>query len=189
MTGDPENKSANDNSNFNISEKHAWKYFELHATQRISLFKLYIVVLSAYITASGYIIIRIDKVSNIEEFSLMIISIIFIAVTLIFFLLDRRNRKLIHIAEDSLMEMEKFRYSRKEEEVHQVFVREKYFSDNCCTPRHTYCFTALFVLAILCSLLIFFYAWHHSYEINCITSQACLQDCNSFTKYSNKCQS
>lgn len=180
------------NSAFILLDKHAWNYFQLHASQRISLIKLFIILLSAYITASGYLIIRINQSSNIEELSLMFISAIFIAVTVIFFLLDRRNRKLIHIAEDSLRELEKLHLKNTGDDVHQIFIREKYFSDNCCSPRHTSCFSALFLIAIASSLFIYFYAWHHSYQSSycystCTKIEACIPSCQSLSTNADNC--
>lgn len=145
-------KIADNNEN---SSNHAWRYFELHAGQRISLIRYFVIVLSLYVTGSSYLIAKFSDNGCMEEYSVIIFSGIFILITIIFWLLDNRSRKLIHIAERSLR-----RYERegKEDYTHKIFISEK--KSACCTIRHTHCFRALFIIAILSALLIAYCSWN-----------------------------
>ncbi len=132
---------------------YAWRYFQLHAAQRISLIRYYIVVLSIYITGSGYFLVKFSLASHTEEIGLIFFSIFFILLTIIFWLLDNRNRTLIHLAENSLRSYEK---NCEFEREHKIFIREK--SSSQCSIRHTCCFKALFILAILSATFILVYS-------------------------------
>lgn len=135
---------------------HAWRYFELHATQRISLIRYYIIVLSLYVTGAGYLVAKFSLESCTEEIGVIFFSAIFIVLTIIFWFLDNRNRRLIHLAEKSLRSHER---SSKLEPEHKIFIREQKISR--CSIRHTHCFRALFILAIISAVVILLYSsWH-----------------------------
>ena len=148
----PENKS--NKKDFNLD--HAWKYFELHANQRISLIRFFIILLSLYVTGSAYLIAKINDKGCIEEYGVIFFSIGFFFITIIFWFLDSRNRKLIHIAECSLRKYEEDNIIQYR---HKIFNREK--DTSCYSIRHTHCFRALFVIAIISTFIIACFAWHH----------------------------
>lgn len=135
------------------SYHHAWRYFELHANQRISLFRNFVVLLSLYVTGAGFLLVKFHykhaPQSNIEESGLVILSIIFILVTIIFWFLDKRNKDLIHFAENSLIEHEKYCTM---DDTHKIFLKEKNSSQ--CAIRHTLCFRALYIISIISALAI-----------------------------------
>ncbi len=138
--------------------EHGWRYFELHANQRISLFRYYIIFFSLYVTGVGFLLIKSSNLPcKTENEFITIASIIFILITIIFWLLDCRNRKLIHIAEASL---------RKFEDVHslnlsfKIFTKEKKVSSNTWI-RHTCCFSALFIIAIGSACSLSWYSFNH----------------------------
>ena len=130
--------------------QHAWQYFELHAIQRISLIKYYIGLYSLYITASGYIVFHDPIVASGDKFIVTILSIFIILITFVFYLLDQRNRDLIHLAEDSLKKYESdFGFERK----HKIFNKEKDEAEEQQKFRHTHCFIMLFSLGVCSSIL------------------------------------
>lgn len=62
------------NSNDSNDKNFAWEYFELHANQRISLFRFYILIFSLYISTKGYLIMQFDKSSCSEEIIAIFLS-------------------------------------------------------------------------------------------------------------------
>lgn len=135
---------------------HAWRYFELHATQRISLIRYYIIVLSLYVTSAGYLVTKFSLKSCTEEIGVIFFSVILVFLTIIFWFLDNRNRRLIQLAEKSLRSQER---SSNLESEHRIFIREQRISR--CSIRHTHCFRALFILAIISAVVISLYSsWH-----------------------------
>lgn len=141
----------------NLKFENAWKYFEIHASQRISLFRYYIIFLSLYVTVSGYFIIKFDKASNDEEIIVILFSIIFILISIVFWLIDARNRNLIKYAEKSLTQFEK---ENKWHISHKIFNKEKKMSSKCLF-KHTFCFRIIFSMAIISSIIIIGYSFFH----------------------------
>lgn len=82
--------------------EQAWKYFELHAKQRMSIFNFYITLSTAIIAAVG-ILSTLKDIPLLFFTGLGILLIIFSAV---FWGLDKRTKDLIHLSEDKISEME-----------------------------------------------------------------------------------
>jgi len=82
---------------------YAWKWFNFHADQRIKMFNFMLIVFGIFATA---IVTALDKprVSREITASLCVIAGI---LALIFSRLDRRNRDLLWLGEDMLVELEK----------------------------------------------------------------------------------
>lgn len=92
----------NGDKNYLCMMSYIMKYFELHANQRIMLFRFYIVFATIFIYGLGYLAIRFPRKGDDEEWLAILISVCFVVVTCIFRKLDMRNRQLIHNAEDAL---------------------------------------------------------------------------------------
>lgn len=91
-----------------LHRTHLWEYFELHANQRINLFRFYTLIVGLFITSSGFVLIRIPGSKDaLDEVMVIVLSIVFINLTVVFQLLDRRNRQLIHYSEKKIMEFER----------------------------------------------------------------------------------
>lgn len=146
--------SKNKNDTLNSSD-HAWRYFDLHACQRISLFRYYVILLSLYVTGSGFLFAKFNENTCLEEWGVIFFSIIFILITIVFWCLDGRNRKLIHLAEKSLRKHERVNCS---EYTHRIFIREK---NTPWLTKHTFCFRTLYVIAIGSALIIMWCSWKH----------------------------
>jgi hypothetical protein len=144
---------------------YVWKYFKLHANQRIVLFRFYIIFFSLYALASAHLLITFHREPIREELISITLGIFFILITLIFWFLDTRNRNLIHHAEDYFRDHEaQFgnQHSTKAElnQFEHVCNNAKIFTNehekaNCGHSgfRHTHCFRMLFALGILLALI------------------------------------
>lgn len=130
---------------------YAWRYFELHANQRISLIRYYIALYSLYISACGYIFVSPSLMSITGTKIIMSLSIIFMLLTFMFYLLDHRNRALIHFAEDSLRQYEN---EMGFHEPHNIFTIEKRDADSSNKFRHTDCFNMLFLIGVSTAIII-----------------------------------
>ena len=81
---------------------YAWNYFQLHANQRLTTFNFYIALSSLVTTglvASFHKDIRVPSLG-------IALGLLLIAITLIFWRLDRRNRDLVHNGEKALKLLE-----------------------------------------------------------------------------------
>lgn len=92
-------------SSFDDAEKavqlYAWNYFAFHAQQRQTVFNFFIVLIGASLAAYAA---TIDK-SSAARFHL-IIGCVLAASSFFFWRLDERSRRLIHLAEAPLKQME-----------------------------------------------------------------------------------
>lgn len=145
------NESHNEENERVLWAKHAWRYFELHANQRISLIKYYIGIYSLYITASGYILFHDTDVSDGDKSIVLLLSVFIIVITMVFYCLDQRNRDLIHFAEDSLKDYEKEIGFKKP---HNIFTIEDSDAKKNYKFRHTHCFNSLFIIGAVTALVL-----------------------------------
>lgn len=134
---------------------HAWKYFELHANQRISLIRYFVILFSLYITTIGYLLIRFCHSGLTEELTTIIFSMVFIALTWIFKCLDARNRDLIHLAEEALRKSEA---KHNFEENDCIFTKEMEYTYKNNSIRHTQCFLRIFQIACITSWFILLFS-------------------------------
>lgn len=121
----------------NLLLNHAWRYFELHANQRIALFRFYIIFSTLFATGLCYLFIRFPYDRIIHELLIIAISIMFIILTNIFSRLDKRNCELIHFSEDALkiLESEVPFYSKL-----KIFTEE----ESSKQMSHRQCFTIIY---------------------------------------------
>lgn len=80
---------------------HAWKYFSLHADQRIKTFNFFIILATV---ALGAVIQGYTKNSMCKI--LIFPSLLITAFSLIFWKLDKRNKDLVRLAELAMIEIE-----------------------------------------------------------------------------------
>ena len=85
-----------------ISE-HAWKYFELHSQQRMTVFNFYITIISLLIAGSGICLQQGGDLIYLTS----VIGVFIIFITFIFHKLDSRVSFLIKNAETALKNIEK----------------------------------------------------------------------------------
>lgn len=164
---------------------HAWGYFSLHADQRISVFKMYLAIFALFITSSGFMVSRFPSATIAEEIIEIGMAMVFIFLTIIFYLLDKRNRCLIKMAEESLRDIES--KQREKEEIdcknqckescchycdkciklhcvkrdeipsEYLFIREDKNAKNTFF-RHTACFHIIFCVAVFITMILIFYS-------------------------------
>lgn len=165
---------------------HLWSYFELHANQRITLFRYYTIILGLFITSAGVILIRYHQQSSMEEVTGIILSIVFFILTVSFYLLDQRNRQLIHYAEKSLREFEneclKNNIFTKESCVFSKEQDDKRDGKSCIG--HSKCFLIIYCASSLVALsLLLFSTWSLGYysrygiENSQLTNGTCCDTC------------
>ncbi|HFL2715805.1 TPA: hypothetical protein ACGWTM_002993 [Legionella pneumophila] len=138
-----------------------FKHFELHATQRINLFRFYIGFIVLYLYGIGYISIHLNKTDIYDEGAALIISVLFIFITFIFKKLDKRNRDILDNSRKSLIYLES-RYifdekviPKNELEKIQVFHQDKNDKDNSYFT-HSKCFKMIYSIGFgLGSVIIF----------------------------------
>ena len=145
---------------------YIWNYFRLHAGQRLTTFNFYIVISTLF--TSGYFV----ALKDIPILSLLL-SVILIALSFVFWKLDSRNKQLIKNAENGLKEIEKedniegktseihilniFSYEQKQTEI----LREKktfwpwnrLYTYSTCFNSVFIIFTLIGFLGIVCSVI------------------------------------
>lgn len=156
-------------SELTLLRQHAWDYFELHANQRISLFRFYIIFLSLFFTGASFMYVRYPSERFLEELAGIALSLSFAFITMMFHFLDRRNKQLIHYAEDALRMVEKEFPSivklsgskGSNDDDHRLFIREDNDTKNgkCCI-QHSTCFGNIFIAGyIFASLFLIASVW------------------------------
>jgi hypothetical protein len=103
----PDTIFSEERTNKEYLRQQAWNYFQMHATQRLTTFNYYLAISTA-ITAA--IAITFQKDYQIPALG-MILSLMLIAVSLIFWKLDGRNIELIELAESALKYFEEIEKS------------------------------------------------------------------------------
>lgn len=132
---------------------HAREYFGFHASQRISLFRYYIVLYTIYISGCGYFFTKTtDPNSHLPDL-ITPISIAFICITVLFYIIDNRNRQLIKLSEKALRSCEK---ELKFQDPRNIFTIEERTSSKSNKLRHTDCFIAFYLITVTTALLIIF---------------------------------
>ena len=81
----------------------AWLYFELHAKQRMSLFNFYIPLSTAIFAG----IAALMSLEYAQKLIVIAFCLILIAVSIVFWLLDKRTKYLIRHSESIIKEIEK----------------------------------------------------------------------------------
>lgn len=147
--------------------KYIWKYFKLHANQRIALFRFYVVFFSLFAYAIAHLIIAHYPPKKIDLAAILILSVFFMLITYIFSKLDERNKNLLHNAEDFFEKYEaRFNdgnddpYQLDSLKATQVFSREKQASQKDQSGwRHTKCFRWIFIAGGLMSSIFLIYSF------------------------------
>jgi hypothetical protein len=127
---------------------YAWKYFDRHAEQRLKTLHFYLLLSVALAGA-----IAATRGGRSPE-AAWPLGILLVALSLIFWLLDRRNRHLIKQAERSLRWLEReLGLPGEDGKPHPCLLFEREAHDTDALPRHalarftyTKCFQLLFLL-------------------------------------------
>ncbi|GAN27681.1 hypothetical protein lpymg_02583 [Legionella pneumophila] len=136
-----------------------FKYFELHANQRINMFRFYSAFIVLYLYGDGYISTHLEKTSYRDEAAGIIVSILFIFITTIFSSLDKRNRAILGNSRAAICYLET-KYSYKTipaNELHQIQIfhlddKDKKTQHHSIT--HTKCFKRIFWVGYGLSLIV-----------------------------------
>lgn len=91
-----------DSDKFNRSMDHAWKYFELHAQQRMMVFNFFLAISGLIAAGIGVGLQAGGKFSGLVSLLGCFLSL----VSLIFWKLDQRVSAMIKLAEDAIVYLE-----------------------------------------------------------------------------------
>lgn len=135
-----------------------YKHFELHANQRINLFRFYSAFIVLYLYGIGYIATHLGTKNDHEEAAGIIVSILFMIITYIFKNLDQRNHDILKISKEAICYLEtKYKLPKDALKIIQVFNRDKQNKDACPhVMTHTKCFNLIFYFGYGISLLVIF---------------------------------
>lgn len=147
-----EKKQSNEklsDRNLEIMWEHAWKYFEFHGNQRITLIRFFVAFITLYLTGVALLSRGFHCFGKSYEIFALIISLSFIVGTYIFQQLDLRNRELIKLSENSLVEIENniegapdsARIFRKEKDTDSAYIGH--------TAAYRYIFQFSYLLSII----------------------------------------
>ncbi len=81
--------------------EYAWRWFEFHSRQRVSMFNFFIIGIG--ILGNAYVLVLNGRSANVAG----VLAIIGTLMSLAFVALDRRNRQLVHMGEEMLRELER----------------------------------------------------------------------------------
>jgi ABC-type multidrug transport system fused ATPase/permease subunit len=105
---------------FEHMQEYAWKYFQVHASQRLTTFNFYLVI-SAVLVTGFFAVTKEDKFC----FG-VILGLLLMLVSLVFYKLDRRNRDLVGYGEKALKVLEGRLFAvANEDAVLRIFCHEE----------------------------------------------------------------
>ncbi|MCK4369162.1 MAG: hypothetical protein KAV68_05840 [Dehalococcoidales bacterium] len=87
------------NNNNESLRQYIWNYFQVHAAQRLTTFNFYILI--STLIATGFLIVIKDM-----PILALLLSVVLILLSFVFWKLDARNKQLIRIAEAGLKYLE-----------------------------------------------------------------------------------
>jgi hypothetical protein len=146
--------TSRDSKQLEIAElrRHAWDYFQYHASQRTTIFNFYLVVCALLTT--GYLhVVATSAICGLG----ILLGLLFPLLSFVFWKLDQRNAKMVRIAEKALSALEN-RFAPKGDEglfaTVRVFSVEAKWTDEakknrgCCLWKNHYehreCFAVIF---------------------------------------------
>ena len=102
--------------------EYAWKWFEFHARQRMTMLNFFLIVVGVVFAAYGTLLGVRARSPDAVAFSTIVILLGFgVVAPILFFLFDLRNRTLVHLAEEVLetLEGDLFHWPEKDEDRRQ----------------------------------------------------------------------
>lgn len=97
--------------------EYAWKWFEFHARQRMTMLNFFLIVVGVVFAAYGTLLGVRTRSPDAVGFWTIVIPLGFgVVASMLFFLFDLRNRTLVHLAEEVLetLEGDLFRWPEKD---------------------------------------------------------------------------
>ncbi|MGU7592326.1 RipA family octameric membrane protein [Enterobacter hormaechei] len=109
--------------------EHAWKYFEVHSQQRITVFNFYITIISLLVAGGG---ICLQQGSKLIYFT-SVFGLFIMFITFIFYKLDTRVSLLIKNAERALRKTEE-QFDKKEMKIFTLDHDNKNLNESILSP-------------------------------------------------------
>ena len=131
----------------NDKREQAWKYFELHSRQRMQIFNYYIIIATAIIAGIGTFL----GLKTIVTLIIIGLEVILIALTIVFWMLDRRTRFLIKHSEEYLIALE----ISDKERVIDIFSTESKKKTRILSYKDA--FAIMYVIFILLGIILILY--------------------------------
>lgn len=144
---------AGERSDLLSSREYAWKYFSLHAEQRLKTFNFYLIFETVVIGS----IAPFFKEKSFS--SCLFLSLMVTLISIIFYLLDKRNKTLVKHGEEALKYVEiQLAHPPSSEHglphVLQIFTREKALSDRDTPATFSKCFNTVFLIFALLGVVL-----------------------------------
>lgn len=156
---------------FKIQYQHAWNYFQLHAQQRLTLFKYYITLLTFLTAAAGFLYVKFPFRETTSEHAGIFIMILFILVTFIFWRLDWRNEKSLQKSRNAILKLEEKDLVFKEDDPQlKIFIADE---DCCDCNKYTLCFYAIFITGLLAAVFYIIFAMQSCDNSSCPKNNSC----------------
>ena len=124
--------------------EHAWKYFELHSNQRITMFNYYLFIMAGLATAIG---VTLQTSKNFAYIGVLL-CIIAVIVSIIFWKLDQRTSFLIKQSEDVFKRLERNSaidigiYCKEEANLDKINIKKNFFT-KIILSKLTSCFISI----------------------------------------------
>lgn len=119
------------------------------------MFRYYVIFFSLCATGIGFLLTKCSLPGT--NYFIQFVSFIFILITLIFSVIDCRNRKLIELSKDLLRDFEKIHF--KQERQQQIFNNQERMDKGCEGYfTHTNSFRAIYFITIISAILAIFYS-------------------------------
>jgi hypothetical protein len=129
----------------------AWKYFSLHADQRLKAFNFYLILCT--LIAGGLLALIKDARDLLVAIP---VALLLPSLSLVFWKLDIRNRQLIDHSQNALMFFEDDPTLKGPDgapHVTQIFLFEKHFTDLNRPWTYRRCFNAVFLIVGLAGIV------------------------------------
>lgn len=88
---------------YKVSLENAWRFFQLHAQQRMTVFNFYLIITGLVAAGLGACVIQMEKLSLVSG----VLGLFLSFVSFIFWKLDQRVSLMIKASEKSIIDIEK----------------------------------------------------------------------------------
>jgi hypothetical protein len=98
-----ESKEANFSDAEQAAISHAWDYFAFHAQQRQTVFNFFLILIGASVAAYASTLAKAD---GSHDYFHSVLGLLVVVSSFLFWRLDKRNSRLVKLAEDPLKKFE-----------------------------------------------------------------------------------
>ncbi len=167
MSSENERGAASEDSDTSLRHErldYAWKWFDYHAKQRVSMFNFFLIASGLFATA------YVDALCKDKEVLGAALSFLGMLIALVFVVLDCRNARLVYLGEDILRRLERDELfvgfsglNGKLKEVSKgILYRDSVETEQCrqCWKKHQFLLKFVEILVAISFLVGCIYALH-----------------------------